>query len=232
MRIVTYNLEQGGRPAQWIWLREEPFDLVFVQEAQDPRAADVNRWRWRARNRSWGTGIWSRTGALSEPLEVPGFAGEVVAVIIRGVDGLPSATPDLLAVNIHNPTYHPQAPHTVERILDTLPKAADGVATVIAGDFNVASLGERQAGEVLRTTAAEHKLLTRLREDFGVVPCWPTVHHGKPLAQTLRWKTSPAIPYHCDGIFVPATWADSVASCEIFETGLLSDHHAVVVSVG
>ena len=241
VRIVTYNLQGGGRPSQWAWLAAGSFDLAFVQEANDPRNGDPTRWRWRRRRpAAWGTGIWARTGALTEPLEVLGLGGEVLAVFIDGVPDLPLQATRLLAVNIHNPTYHPKAPATVEEILNALPRF-EGVPVIIAGDFNMASVGERGPGETLATTQAERQLLARLRDEWGLVPCWPAVHRRAPLAQTLRWHKDRTIPYHCDSILVPVPWANTLVACEIenkpelplyVDKAFLSDHHPVVATLG
>jgi hypothetical protein len=57
---------------------------------------------------------------------------------------------------------------------------------------------------------------------------------GIPLAQTLRWCGNRALPYHCDGIFVPASWRarlESAAVIEGPEWSPLSDHNPVIAVV-
>lgn len=234
MKIVTYNLERGGRKAQWDWLSSEGFDLIFVQEASDPRANDSARWRWRERA-GWGTGVWAKTGRMGEPIDIPGFGGDVVAVEIRGMEGLPCGARDLLAIGLHNPLYHPQAPATIQRLVKRMPRP-ERLPIVLAGDFNTGSLGPRQQGEGLASTKVEQTMLAALREKWDVVPCWSTANPGKPQAQTHRWTRNPATAFHCDGVFVPTSWAAQSLSCEVVNrceaplyTGgsFLSDHNPV-----
>ena len=67
--------------------------------------------------------------------------------------------------------------------------------------------------------------------EFGLLNCWQTANPDQPLCQTLRWTGDRAIPYHCDGIFVPRSWKDRLKSCEVIagdEWNRLSDHNPVV----
>ncbi len=71
----------------------------------------------------------------------------------------------------------------------------------------------------------------RLRDDFSLINCWETANPGVVPAQTLRWSRNPTVPYHCDGIFVPASWSPKLKSCEVLSGPLwdqLSDHNPVV----
>jgi len=102
---------------------------------------------------------------------------------------------------------------------------------IIGGDFNFISLGHRKAGEQLETTAAEQEALTHFG-DLGLVSCWEAAHPGRSLAQTLRWSGDKApgksTPYHCDGIFVPASWQPGII-CEVLTSACfeVSDHYPV-----
>ena len=237
MRIVSYNMDRGGGPAQWRWLTTEPFDLVLVQEAADPRPSDPARWRWRERI-GWGTGVWCRSGEIGQALDVPTFSGEVVAVVVR-LHALPAGPTELLAISFHNPLYHPAAPATILRLLENL-SPPSGIPIVLGGDFNVASLGCRQPGEALATTRAERSMLAALREQWGLMPFWPTAHPGQPLPQTHRWSGNRSTPYHCDGVFIPASWAAEELSCTVIDQpeaplfangNYLGDHHPVIVEL-
>jgi hypothetical protein len=87
----------------------------------------------------------------------------------------------------------------------------------------------------VKVTKAELAVLAELAAR-GLVSCWPAAHPGRPLAQTLRWTgdKSPGktVPYHCDGLFVPAAWANGVA-CEILTSRVFerSDHYPLVAWV-
>jgi hypothetical protein len=80
-------------------------------------------------------------------------------------------------------------------------------------------------------TRGEREILDRLAAELDLVSCWQTAHPGRPLAQTLRWCADRSAPYHCDGIFAPATWGPRLAACRVV-TGSrwarLSDHNPVV----
>jgi endonuclease/exonuclease/phosphatase family metal-dependent hydrolase len=77
-------------------------------------------------------------------------------------------------------------------------------------------------------------LLQRLRDEFDLIPCWQTAHPGERLARTLRWmRRLDSLPYHCDGIFVPSSWAPALQSCTVLENeewSVISDHNPVVAT--
>jgi hypothetical protein len=55
-----------------------------------------------------------------------------------------------------------------------------------------------------------------------------------PLAQTLRYVKDPVVPYHCDGLFGPASWRPALRSCAVAagpEWEALSDHNPVVATL-
>ena len=72
----------------------------------------------------------------------------------------------------------------------------------------------------------------RVRE-FGLISCWQAANPNRDLPQTLRWSRDQAIPYHCDGIFVPDAWYRYLDQCEVLASPLweeLSDHNPVVAT--
>ena len=98
---------------------------------------------------------------------------------------------------------------------------------VIGGDFNL-TVSERHDAEERTTSNADRKIQTRLKDEFGLINCWQLANPDKPLSQTLRWGSKKEVPYHCDGIFVPKAWEDSLTSCEVISGDLwdgLSDHN-------
>src|SRR5436190_810063 len=81
---------------------------------------------------------------------------------------------------------------------------------VLPGDFNVA-VGLRRPEHPPALSRGEQALLERLRDELGLIACWQTAHPSERLARTLRWMhRSDSLPYHCDGIFVPAEWASAL----------------------
>jgi len=250
VRLVAYNLGQGGKRDVAVWTRVLPLlapDLLFVQESRDPTQSWLGvlpgtrpeSWLWAAvpgGRQRWGSGLWVREGRLT-PLPVPeDFAGRVVAAVVEGREWPGVGAAPVVALSIHAPTRKGSSYiKEVGRILDFAGALADGRPLILAGDFNVV-VGMRQASQSPTVSRGERELLERLRDDFDLIPCWQTAHPGEPLARTLRWMhriDSP--PYHCDGLFVPRAWASSLQSCTVLEDGewcALSDHNPVVATLG
>ena len=100
---------------------------------------------------------------------------------------------------------------------------------MVGGDFNL-SVSERQPSEERKNKKCNLEIQARLRDELGLINCWQTSNPGTPLAQTLRW-TTPEPAYHCDGIFVPASWSARLKSCEVLsgpEWDGMSDHNPVM----
>jgi len=118
----------------------------------------------------------------------------------------------------------------MHRILDEIAAVAAGSDLILAGDFNVV-VGYRLAHEPIQVTRGERLLLERLVEELGLISCWQTANPGRRLAQTLRWSANRAMPYHCDGIFVPSSWRDRLVSCRVVRGSrwnAMSDHNPVI----
>jgi exonuclease III len=247
VRLVAYNVGQGGSRDPAIWQRilaDLAPDVLFVQESRDPRHSWLatlpstrdDSWLWEGvPGGRWGSGLWVRNGNLT-PIAVPeDFTGRVGAAVIDGQAWPGIGVAPVVALSIHAPTRKGSSYiKEVGRILDFAGVVASGLPLVLAGDFNVA-VGMRQPGHLMSITRGEQALLARLREEFRLVPCWQMAHPGEPLARTLRWmRRSDSLPYHCDGVFVPAAWAPALQSCEVLEGEewcALSDHNPVVATL-
>lgn len=243
MILATYNLRAGGTGrTHWARVLEEirP-DLFLVQETAAPeehlpRVLHGDRHRriaWRAvPGRRWGSAVYSGRGEV-RPVDLPDFHGHVVGVAIGGVRRPGGRRGPLRAFSIHAPargSYH----RAVGAILDLIAAHAVRGDLVIGGDFNI-GIGERHPSEGRTTTAADRAIHRRLRDEFGLINCWQEAHPGRPLAQTLRWSSAPAVPYHCDGLFVPRTWLPDLRSCEVVTSlgwDAMSDHNPVVARFG
>lgn len=243
--MVAYNVGQGGRrdPAVWSHILQllAP-DLLFVQEARNPShswqaalpGTSPETCLWQAASRYWGTGLWVRTGRLT-PLPVPeAYAGRVIAAIVEDVTWPSIGQSPVVAMSIHAPTARGSSYiKEVGRILDYAREKAGGLPLVLGGDFNVA-VALRQPDHPLYNSPGERALLARLSEELGLVPCWQAAHPHEPPARTLRWmRRLDSLPYHCDGLFVPAAWAPTLHSCEVLEDEqwcALSDHNPVVAT--
>ena len=247
MRLITYNMGQGGSRDPDLWSRLLPYlapDLLFVQESRDPPnswlpalpGTQRESWLWAVvPGGRWGSGLWVRDGSLT-PLEVPEvFTGRVIAAVVEGRAWPGVGVAPVVALSIHAPTRKGSSYiKEVGHILDFAGAIAEGRPLILAGDFNVA-VGMRQPGHTLSISRGEKLLLERLRDEFGLVPCWQTAHPDEPLVRTLRWmRRSDSLPYHCDGLFVPAAWASALQACEVLEGEewcRLSDHNPVVATL-
>lgn len=226
MHVITYNLRQLGKPGQWQGLQAESPDLLLLQESSAPDRYAVpdcgGSWLWRrTATTRFGSAIWVRRGSL-EPVAVPGFEGWLTAAIVTGLASPAGAGAELFVVSLHAPQGPGGYVRTVDRMLDALAPLRAGRATILAGDFNMAT-GRRGPGEPIGTTAPERRVLDRLEGEFGLIGCWQAANPGRPLAQTLRWVGNRDTPYHCDGVFAPVSWATALAGCTV----LPSDHPSV-----
>ena len=238
MRVVTWNLFNGAGAAAWPRLRTAlGVDLLFFQEAKPPAAEDGLVWEAVPGNR-WGSGVLTTWGRF-RPVPIPNYEGWMVGGELIG-SGWNDADRPLYAFSIHTPSpgvgrtrlrYVPEFRNFLDELGRQVPRGSD---LILAGDFNF-TLGERTAGESLKTTDDERRVLAQLSE-MGLACAWTTTHAGRPLAQTLRWTTDSApgrtTPYHCDGIFLPAAWADGLIS-EVLTSACfeVSDHYPVAAWV-
>jgi endonuclease/exonuclease/phosphatase family metal-dependent hydrolase len=246
LRLVTYNLGQGGRRDAGAWLRllgTPAPDLLFVQESRNPtdswlsalpsNATTACLWE-AAGSRHWGTGLWVQGGRLT-PLPVPQvYRGRVVAAIVEGLRWPVVGLSPVAVMSIHAPTAKGSSYiKEVGRILDFIPKLASGLPCILGGDFNVA-VALRQPDHPLYNSSGERALLDRMRDELGLLPCWQAAHPDEEPARTLRWMRRPdSLPYHCDGLFVPAGWVPALLACDVLEDEAwcaLSDHNPVVAT--
>lgn len=240
MKIAVYNLRAGGRAGNRIHWRRiiDAFDpeIFLVQETRHPseylsRAfyrANESRILWRpAPGRKWGSAIFIRSGRL-KPLDFPDFSGHVTAAEIDGGRWSRRTGRPMRVISLHIPAPYRRP---MNRILDFLGTLDDSCDLVLGGDFNLAT-GVRHASEPLRTDPPW--LLRRARRELNLMSCWQAVHPNRNLAQTLRWTGRPAMPYHCDGIFIPAAWYRCLEECDVVSDATwdsLSDHNPVVASL-
>ncbi len=245
LRLVAYNVGQGGRRDTAVWsriLQTLAPDLLFVQESRNPESSWLSALPetqqglclWQAATRQWGTGLWARTGRLTALPAPDAYVGRVAAAIVEGVAWPVIGQSPVVAMSIHAPTAKGSSYiKEVGHILDYAEDIAEGLPLVLGGDFNVA-VALRQPDHPLYNSPGERALLKRLHDELGLVPCWQAAHHDEPPARTLRWmRRLDSLPYHCDGLFVPADWVPALHSCEVLEDEqwcALSDHNPVVAT--
>jgi len=240
LRVVAYNFLSGGsaaRPGHWSRLHAQLApDIVLAQECRAPEAAPGERFRpgatdtllWApAPARRWGSAVLVR-GRPARALRIPRFGGWVVGAELAGPGWAPGRP--LRVFSIHCPVGERGYIRTLHQILDGIARLASGAELILGGDFNVV-VGQRQPNERIPMSRGEREILERLAGDFDLLSCWQAAHPGRPLAQTLRWSADRAAPYHCDGIFVPASWAPRLVACRVVRGSrwtTLSDHNPVV----
>jgi len=241
MKIAAYNLRAGGRRGERVhWQRMlddfEP-EILLMQETHHPGtyletdfyAANTQRIHWLAApGRKWGSAIYVRSGRL-KPLTLPCHSGHIVAAEVTGNAWSRRTGRPLRIASLHVPAPYKRPMNEILDYFATLRPTHDWV---LGGDFNLA-VGVRHAGEPIASDPPW--LLRRLRREFNLMSCWQAVHPNRDLAQTLRWAGNPAMPYHCDGVFVPAAWYRYLEDCQVISDpswDLLSDHNPVVVTLG
>jgi exonuclease III len=239
IKIAAYNILKGGsQRVHWVrMVQDYDVDLLLVQESYAPHehlppllypnAGKQSAWK-RAEKNSWGSAVFSRTGAV-EPVAVRNFTGWVVGAEISGAPWQAGLADPLLAFSVHAPSKGEAYWKQVNKLLDEIKKIAGRREIVIGGDFNI---GVSQWSGPERPTCRQDSLIqVRLAEEFELLNCWQTANPDQPLCQTLRWTGDRTIPYHCDGIFVPRSWKDRLKSCDVIagdEWNRLSDHNPVV----
>lgn len=243
MKIATYNILKGGsKRVHWTKMIEDfGVDLLLVQESFPhhehlppmlyPDAQSQSVWEM-VENNGWGSGVFSRSGSVKS-ISVPGFSGWVVGAEISGASWQDEFADPLVAISVHAPTGRESYQKEINKLLDEIKKIARNRAVVIGGDFNLTvshwPVSERPVSK------QDLAIQARLADEFGLLNCWQAANPDQPLHQTLRWTKDRTIPYHCDGLFVPKSWKDRLASCTVLageEWHSLSDHNPVIATIG
>lgn len=235
LKLAIHNLYKGGPEDYSVWARDlDAFDpdLLLLQESCEPacylgklppeRHAQVRSATWAPATTEttinlWGSAIYLKQGvsvALPLPAELRGW---VVGAELRELAWHPASPGPLYAFSVHAPTrVSRDYEGEVNAILNTIAPLTTGHAVIIGGDFN-STISERHGSEERKNTPGEAAIHRRLREEFGLINCWQTVHPDEALHQTLRYRFSDdPQPFHVDGLFVPAAWRPCLKSCEVF----------------
>ena len=235
MKIVSFNVRQGGTSGAWQALSETfAPDVVLIQEGgkwiadmADDLFEPALRWTWSAvAGNGWGSAI----GMRREParvLDCVEFEGWVCGVELVELHGT------LQVYSIHAPSGRGSYEKVVHAILDEIARLRGDAEVIIGGDFNL-TVGRRRPGEERRNKPAELELLDRLEGEFGLVSAWSVLNPDEPLPQTLRWVRDRTVPYHCDGIFIPEQWRGALEAVEVGQGGpweSLSDHNPVATKL-
>lgn len=238
MKIASYNILQGGsKRVHWKkMINDQDVDLLCVQESlpqnehlsasSSPYTSNRSVWQ-KVESNKWGSGIFSKTGTLTE-IDIPHYCGWVVGAELSNAFWQENDAKTLvfsLCASDGPGRYAGQ----VNLILNEIAKLAEGKEVVIGGDFNmpVSHWGDSE----IKSTKRELAVRARLANDFGLINCWQSANPGLEPQQTLRWTRNRTVPFHIDGIFVPKSWLERLQSCTILsgqEWDELSDHNPVI----
>lgn len=240
MKIVTFNMQQARRSREsWPAILEatDP-DILLAQESLSPEKCQrpllEETWsdkvvRVPVEGQHWGSSVYIKSQSFRQ-LDLPAFHGWVVGVELEN-HPLGLTGNRVRVFSLHAPTIEGQQYHTIVwEILTMLQDHRDGCDVVIGGDFNL-TVSKRHETEERMNKSVNLEIQARLRDQFKLINCWKAKHPRIPLVQTLRWERDPIPPYHCDGIFVPESWASRLTSCEVLTEEQwvgLSDHNPVV----
>ncbi len=138
--------------------------------------------------------------------------------------------------SIHAPT---RVSHDYEgevgAVLDVITRLAAGHDLIIGGDFNL-TMSARHGAEERKNTPGERAIHRRLRDEFGLINCWQTLHPDEALSQTYRhFFSDDPQSFHIDGLFVPAAWQPFLKSCEVangpaWRGSMNSDHFPIIAT--
>lgn len=241
MKIINYNLHNGGKAKQWDEINKEVPDLVLVQESFDPtlhftdNSAIQKRVVWSQLPAKWGSAVVAPEFDI-EPIRVSGYEHWVAGARIPNFQ-VGDIENEIFAFSVHAPSPGPYEKE-VSAIIGAITSIAKGADVIIGGDFNVTTAirhpNERQKNPSLKNSKMELQLITRLRQELGLVNAWQVINPNQDLPQTLRWSRDPEIPYHCDAIFIPCSWVPFLESCHILNSPTwspLSDHYPIVATI-
>jgi hypothetical protein len=221
MRLGTWNCQTGLEP-NWSMIEELNVDVLSVQECGTGTQQFVEgheEWTCRSQPGGYGRGLAVMARApyqieSSEPSEP-----YIVSTLISGPDrfrfvGFWAMTPKFARYS-----YTRQA----TRLVEQLPR--DGLATVVAGDFNASK-------------SPQHLRNVQRLSEFGLVSAYHSFHgvehHEREEDPTSYYLWNEGRRYHMDFMFVPANW--HILSIEIgtfanYTAKGLSDHVPIVATV-
>ena len=248
MRLVTWNLNHRSHDLQLDSLVDAlgapPPDVFFLQECT---GLSVRWGREHAAHQLTPAGNTRLTPAFGSAILAPGQRLEPVSiqthpgwvVAARVVEGslLDAVDGPLCLVCVHTPTTprgKPKVSYTkyLSSIVDELKGLAREATLIVGGDFNLRTIIESPVHEeiVIQPTASERIVLRRFSSDLHLQLAWTAAHGATTPPQTLLWTKDKATPFHCDGIFVPASWRGPI-SCQVLGGAFLdrSDHLPVVM---
>jgi len=242
MKIITYNLNYRQNLAgQWAEISKLEADILLLQELRPPESWPAlnlepnyaEQFYWTRMNNNGGSAVYLKEGQ-GRRIDVPGCRGWAVGVELDQTH--PANFQDkplqVFSVHIADKPYLDIA----MKVLTAIENLAGTQNLVIGGDFNL-TMGVQGADRGgLVTSDAERQIIDFMRRRLGLMSAWQAANPNTQLDQTLCWNRDKSIAYHCDGIFVPASWYRYLDWCKVLpgEPGkpwlTLSDHNPVVAS--
>ncbi len=216
LRLGTWNCP-SGLAANWGILEELDVDVVTVQECNHTTVR-------QARDHGWSCGWLPGPGASKglavlarAPFEITDHSSPEPFFIAATIEGGPMPF-TFVGFWAMDPAYAGGSyVQQGTRLIGHL--AADGLPVVVAGDFNAEkSKGHLRNVEALR----ELGLVSAYHQHRGLE------HTEKEPEPTYFWRWKEDQPFHCDFVFVPATWPIESVTVGTFDDYIgrrhLSDH--------
>jgi hypothetical protein len=220
VRIASWNCCRRGFAGALDALKTVNVDVAFLQEVGRPSSSE-SECIWSGTNPRQGVAVV----ALTDGFTVRGYDPTDITAPVH-VDG-PLSFDALNVWAQPRPTY----PAHVNNTLDRFRTVLLGAPAIVAGDFNSTHKADT------RRKPLHANLITRLREEFGLVSAYHHVYgcdQGSEPTATYFHLRNRAAPYHIDFCFVPTAWATKVARVQVLKGRpwcRLSDHRPVVVDV-
>ncbi|MEO0886872.1 MAG: endonuclease/exonuclease/phosphatase family protein [Cyanobacteria bacterium J06648_10] len=222
MKIATWNVNSGAVSDRLAELRTAyEVDIVAMQETAEPTDA-ISTCLWAGDMTHKGVSLSS-----TEPLERFVMKGDTSPCIAATIDNSPLGSFNILSLWAKpTPSYYAD----ISRTLDLYSTFIRKRPTVILGDFNMSAR--------LHDVGRKFYLLNaRLNHDFGVFSAYhdyTNERFGMESMTTLYHQWGAAGCFHCDFIYIPASWIPQLRSVVIpgyvkFNT---SDHRPVMCEFG
>ena len=202
LKGATHNLYRGGPEDYSAWTRDinalDP-DLLLLQESCDPARYTYPSALWAPveANRC-GSAIHLKHGQAVEVSLPAELRGWVIGAEVRELAWYPASPGALYVFSLHAPD---RPSHNYERevnaILDAIAPLVAGHTVIIGGDFNL-TVSARHGSEERRNTSGEEAIHRRLREEFGLINCWQTLHPDEALpadVPPLLQRRPAAVPH-------------------------------------
>lgn len=196
MRLVTWN-SQPGAARNWETINGFDADILTVQECEpDTKAFVEGKDGWSC---EWQVGRYQKGVAVlaCDPYKIEGVEQSnrcFLSTIISGPDDSHIRFVGFWAMTPTGPEdgYPQQARGLIER----LPR--DGLATVLAGDFNASSRNAQHVENVALLGA--RGLVSAYDNFYGAPNSYPGDH------PTSYHQWNEGLPHHMDYVFLPGDW--------------------------